>query len=260
MTAINPIPPARGSGLYFWPVPKRTQSYCTREETEALPLPNLCVIFSSTVSNNIFQPILQDTPFPRLFPSPRQERSQDAGYRAKPLGSALFLARACSRSDSSTPDTMGGSSSHCLQREASICWPEKCETCIPPSIQAAAKVLVFLLRTAVRGLTTQLAADLHPRSALGVFNPSKEPCTSDRRVKAPLAKLAEEGAEMEIVSMESQNGLIGRVFKDILLQLPAMGHLPPDQAVQTLSWNIHPSGDSNCSNKGHRVPWHSSQF
>lgn len=76
------------------------------------PCPTSVLFIGCTVSNNTFQPILRGTPFPRLFPSLRQERSQNAGYRGQTPGISTIHS---SYSNSSIWDTMGGSHSHCTE-------------------------------------------------------------------------------------------------------------------------------------------------
>lgn len=58
---------------------------------KVFPCPTSTLFIDNMVSNNTFQPILKDTPFPRLFPSPRQEKSQHAGYRGQKPGVCTIL-------------------------------------------------------------------------------------------------------------------------------------------------------------------------
>lgn len=115
------------------------------------PCSTSMLFIGSIVSNNRFQPILKDTPFPRLFPSSRQERSQHAGYRGQNPGVCTILSLSKQLLRQLKPRHNGRKQQRSLQSAANMllvrkmCTPAgNAQNVHPPSAQGAARALPVL--------------------------------------------------------------------------------------------------------------------
>lgn len=126
------------------------------------PCPTSVLFLGILHSSNTFQPILRATPFPRLFPSPQQERSQRAGCRGKTPGVCAILSLSMQqlrqlnlRHNGRKQQPWFAESSQHAAREISTrpSWKGSKHTCCISSGSS---------RSTIRGFRRQMATDLLP--------------------------------------------------------------------------------------------------